>query len=333
MFDIKEYSGVAVFIEQFQGKIALVSLELLGAGRILADKLKVPLAAFLIGSQVSDLAAEIIQSGADIVYVVDKSTLKDYRTASYRQAVEKLVLKYKPEILLLGATTMGRDLGGAVATSLGTGLTADCTELDIDEAARALKQTRPAFGGNIMATIMTKRNRPQMATVRPRVMAARPKDPARQGKIIQEEVLDIDEKVKVLDFICQIKSEAPIEDAEIIVSGGRGMGGAKNFSLLKELADILGGVVASSRKAVDAGWVPASWQIGQTGKTVRPKIYFACGISGAVQHLVGMQGSDVIIAINQDKEAPIFKVATYPIVGDVLQVVPLLTKLFRERQS
>src|SRR3989338_8662063 len=221
---------------------------------------------------------------------------------------------------------MGRDLGGALATKLATGLTADCTGLDIEEGSRNLKQTRPAFGGNIMATIMTKRHRPQMSTVRPRVMRALVPDPSRQGKVIEEKMPAFDMTARVIDFICQVKTDAPLEDAEIIVSGGKGVGGAKNFAILKELAVVVGGLVGPPRKAADAGWVPVIPQVGQPGKPVRPKIYFACGISGAIQHLVGMQTSDVIVAINTDREAPIFRLATYSIVGDLFEIIPRLIK-------
>ncbi|MBI5700503.1 electron transfer flavoprotein subunit alpha/FixB family protein [Candidatus Saganbacteria bacterium] len=331
MSDLDQYRGVSVFIEQSQGKIASVAFELLGEGRKLADKLGVPLYGYLLGDQVLNLATDIIAHGADIVYVVNDPKLKDYLTGAYAQGVLQLVQKYKPEILLLGATTMGRDLGGAVATHLKTGLTADCTALDIEEGSRNLKQTRPAFGGNIMATILTRNNRPQMSTVRPRVMRAIEKDQDRKGQVITEKVNIENILARVVSFACQVKTEAPIEDAEIIVSGGAGVGGSKNFAVLKELADLLGGVIAGSRKAADAGWVPMSLQVGQTGKTVRPKIYFACGISGAIQHLVGMQTSDVIVSINKDKDAPIHKIATYPIVGDLFEVVPMFTKMFKER--
>lgn len=329
--NLDDYRGVAVFVEQSRGQVASVAFELLGEGRKLADKLGVPLAGILLGEEVSPLAAEVIQHGADAVYLIDDPSLKNYTTAAYLAAALGICQKYKPEILLLGATTMGRDLGGALATSLETGLTADCTGLDIEEGSRNLKQTRPAFGGNIMATIMTRRSRPQMSTVRPRVMRARPVDARRTGRIYAEKMPPCELNALVREFVCQIKTEAPLEDAEIIVSGGKGVGGAKNFALLKELADLLGGVVGGSRKAVDAGWLPVSSQVGQTGKTVRPKIYFACGISGAIQHLVGMQTSDVVVAINTDKDAPIFKVATYSIVGDLFAVLPIFIRQFKER--
>jgi electron transfer flavoprotein alpha subunit len=332
MMDLSEYRGVSVFVEQSSGKIAQVSFELLGEGRKLADKLNVPVYAFLLGENVAGLTAELFSYGADKIFLIDDPILKNYRTVSYTQGIVDLVNKYKPEILLMGASTMGRDLAGAVATRLKTGLTADCTQLEIDPETRNLKQTRPAFGGNIMATILTKRHRPQMSTVRPRVMRPLPPDRARTGEVVREK-LNIEENAiptKLIEFICQVKTQAPIEDAEIIVSGGRGMGAAKNFALLKELADLLGGVVGGSRKAVEAGWVPVSSQVGQTGKTVRPKIYFAVGISGAIQHLVGMQGSDVIVAINRDPAAPILKVATHSLVGDLFEIMPKLTRAFKE---
>lgn len=333
--DISQYKGVAVFIEQSGGRPSSVSYELLGEGRRLADKLGVKLSAYLLGQNISNLASDMISSGADNVYIIDSPVLKDYRTKSYTSGLVDLVNKYKPEILLLGATSLGRDLAGAVATSLGTGLTADCTVLEIDETTKNLKQTRPAFGGNIMATIMTKRHRPQMSTVRPRVMHALAKDPKRLGEIISENInlTEDDIETKVIDFLCPIKAEAPIEDAGIIVAAGRGLGAAKNVALIRELADLLGGVVAGSRKCVEAGWLGVSCQVGQTGKTVRPKVYIAIGISGAIQHLVGMQGSDVIIAINKDKDAPIFKAATYGLVGDLFEIVPKLIKTIKEKSA
>ena len=227
---------------------------------------------------------------------------------------------------------MGRDLAGAVATKIETGLTADCTGLDIEENSRNLRQTRPAFGGNIMATILTRNNRPQMSTVRPRVMKSLTKNPEKTAMIVKEEIDLTEESVatKILEFIRQADESAPIEDAQIIVSGGKGMASAANFDMLSRLAHILGGVVAGSRKTVEAGWLPVSSQVGQTGKTVRPKIYFAVGISGAIQHLVGMQGSDIIVAVNKDPNAPIFKLATYGIVGDLFDIIPKLTGKLKE---
>ncbi|NJD91380.1 MAG: electron transfer flavoprotein subunit alpha [Geobacter sp.] len=326
------YSGVWVFIEQTEGEPAKVSWELLGKGRELADTLKVPLSAVVVGDQVEGLCSEAFAYGAEQAYLVDAPVFRHYRTESYLRVMEMLIEKYKPEIILMGATGLGRDLAGAVATSVATGLTADCTGLGID-AKRNLMQTRPAFGGNIMATIMCDKFRPQMATVRPHVMPMAEKQPGKTGTIIRENcpVREEDILVKVLEIISDRKKDnVDVAGAEFIVSGGRGMMGKENFAMLKELADELGGVVGASRSAVDAGWMPQERQVGQTGKTVRPKIYVACGISGAIQHLVGMQDSDVIIAINRDKDAPIFEVATYGIVGDLFQVIPAITNRLRE---
>ena len=326
------YSGVWVFIEQTEGIPAKVSWELLGKGRELADTLAVPLSAVVIGDQVEELCAESFAYGAEQAYLVEAPVFRHYRTESYLRVMELLIEKYKPEIILMGATGLGRDLAGAVATSVATGLTADCTGLGIDDK-RNLMQTRPAFGGNIMATIMCDKYRPQMATVRPHVMPMAEKQPGKTGTIIREScpVREEDILVKVLEIISDKKKDnVDVAGAEFIVSGGRGMMGKENFAMLKELADELGGVVGASRSAVDAGWMPQERQVGQTGKTVRPKIYVACGISGAIQHLVGMQDSDVIIAINRDKDAPIFEVATYGIVGDLFQVIPAITNRLRE---
>ena len=329
---LSAYSGVWVFVEQTEGEPAKVSWELLGKGRELADTLAVPLSAVVIGDGVGNLCAESFAYGADQVYLIDAPVFRHYRTESYLKAVCHLVGQYKPEIILMGATGLGRDLAGAVATAVGTGLTADCTGLSIDDK-RNLMQTRPAFGGNIMATIMCDKFRPQMATVRPHVMPMSEKQPGRSGAIIRETcpVREEDILVKVLEIISDKKKDnVDVAGAEFIVSGGRGMMGKENFAMLKELADELGGVVGASRSAVDAGWMPQDRQVGQTGKTVRPKIYIACGISGAIQHLVGMQDSDVVIAINRDKDAPIFEVATYGIVGDLFQVIPAITGRLRE---
>jgi electron transfer flavoprotein alpha subunit len=247
----------------------------------------------------------------------------------------RLTQKYHPEVMLLGATTMGRDLAGAVATSLQTGLTADCTGLSIDPQSKLLEQTRPAYGGNIMATILCEKSRPQMATVRPRVMPLPERDDTRRGEIVREPLgmTEDDIAVKLVEYLPEAKSEDEVrlEDAHVIVAGGRGLGGAAGFEMLRELADLLGGVVGASRAAVDSGWMPHFFQVGQTGKTVRPKLYFACGISGAIQHLVGMQTSDVIVAINRDPNAPIFQMANYGIVGDVYRIVPSLIKTVKEK--
>ncbi len=332
---LKEYRGVWVFVEQTGGEPAGVSWELLGVGADLARARGEELCAVVIGDKVEHLCHDSFAYGASKAYVIDAPLFHYYRTEPYYRAICYLVRKYRPEIMLIGATGLGRDLAGAVATELQTGLTADCTGLSIDDRGYLL-QTRPAFGGNIMATILTERTRPQMATVRPHVMPPPAKDPSRKGEIVREMVpfQEADIAVKVLEVIDERKAgEVDVAAADIIVSGGRGMRAKENFALLQELADELGGVVGSSRGAVEAGWMPAERQVGQTGKTVRPKLYIACGISGAIQHLVGMQDSDIIVAINSDKSAPIFEVATYGIVGDVLKVVPSLTKRVRELRA
>jgi len=334
---LKEYKGVWVFVEQTDGKPAKVSWELLGVGVDLAKTLGVELCTVVIGDKVEHLCQESFAYGASKAYLMDDPVFHYYRTEPYYKAICQLVCKYKPEIMLLGATGLGRDLAGSVATELRTGLTADCTGLTIDDK-RYLLQTRPAFGGNIMATILTERTRPQMATVRPHVMPMLEKDTSRTGEIISEALAIKEEAiaVKVLEVIDDRKHGAEAVDvaaADVIVSGGRGMHVKDNFSMLQELADELGGVVGCSRGAVEAGFMPMERQVGQTGKTVRPKIYIACGISGAIQHLVGMQDSDVIIAINRDKQAPIFEVATYGIVGDVNEVVPTITNRIKELRA
>lgn len=331
--ELPRYRGVWVFIEQLNGEVAPVSWELMGAGRRLADNLQVDLAGVLMGSGIENIAQEAFAFGADVVYLIDDPVLKDYRTESYTHGVVQLVKKYEPEIMLLGATTMGRDLSGAVYAQLETGLTADCTELSVDEGSRHFMQTRPAFGGNIMATIVCRHHRPQMATVRPRVMPMPQRLEGRQGKIIKEELGLTEDQVitKVIEIIEEKKAAVFLDKAEIIVAGGRGIGGKENFALLEELADTLGGTIGASRAAVEAGWISADYQVGQTGTTVRPKVYFAVGISGAIQHLVGMRTSDVIVAINKDPDAPIFKVATFGVVGDLFQVVPTMTEQFKRQ--
>jgi len=326
--EIREYKGVWVFVEHARGEPAEVSWELLGAGAELARKLGVELCSVVIGDKVERLCQESFAYGASKVYFIDNPVFKIYRTEPYYRAIYYLVDKYKPEILLIGATALGRDLAGAVATKLNTGLTADCTGLAIDDRGFLL-QTRPAFGGNIMATIVTERTRPQMATVRPHVMPLPLKNTSRKGEIVSEFVAIKEEDIgtKVVQVVEDVRQGAECIDlasADVIVSGGRGMRARENFNILQQLADELNGVVGCSRAAVDAGWMPQERQVGQTGKTVRPKIYIACGISGAIQHLAGMQGSDVIIAINQDRDAPIFEVATYGVVGDVFQIVPVI---------
>jgi electron transfer flavoprotein alpha subunit len=322
------YRGVWVFVEQTEGEAAKVSWELMGKGRELADALDVPLSAIVIGHGVELLCHDAFSYGADRAYLVDAPILLHYRTEAYLKAVCHLIEAWKPEIILMGATGLGRDLAGAVATVVATGLTADCTGLHVDDN-RNLLQTRPAFGGNIMATIVCDKFRPQMATVRPHVMPMPARVERKSGEIIAVDCPMREEEVltKVLEIISdKNKDHVDVAGSEFIVSGGRGMMGKENFAMLKELADELGGVVGASRSAVDAGWMPHDRQVGQTGKTVRPKIYIACGISGAIQHLVGMQDSDLIIAINRDKDAPIFEVAHYGIVGDLFQIVPAITR-------
>jgi electron transfer flavoprotein alpha subunit len=332
---LEQFRGVWVFIEQTEGRVATVSWELLGEGAKLAAKLGVELCAVVIGSEVQHLCQESFNHGASKVYIIDSPVFKFYRTKAYLKAFCALLDKYKPEIILMGATGMGRDLAGAVATKVKTGLTADCTGLDIDDK-RNLMQTRPAFGGNIMATIMCDKYRPQMATVRPHVMAMPEVKEGAEGTVITEQCQVSEESIltKVLEIITDTKSDTmDIAGADIIVSGGRGMMNKENFRLLEELAAEIGGTVGASRSAVDAGWMPQTRQVGQTGKTVRPKIYIACGISGAIQHLVGMQDSDFIIAINRDREAPIFEVATYGLVGDLFEIVPAIVAEIRSRKK
>ncbi|WP_227763852.1 electron transfer flavoprotein subunit alpha/FixB family protein [Zhaonella formicivorans] len=331
--ELSEYKDVWVFIEQAQGEVAPVSWELLGVGKKLAEQSGGRLAGVLLGHEVGNLTQEIFDYGAELVYVIDEPVLRDYRTGPYAKGLVDLVQKYKPEIFLMGATTLGRDLSGAVATTLETGLTADCTELSIDPGTRLLLQTRPAFGGNILATIVCKNHRPQMATVRPRVMPMPEKGQVRKGEVIKEKLglKEEDIRTKIIQLVQEKGAAVYLDKAEIIVAGGRGIGSKENFKILEELAGVLGGTLGASRAAVEAGWLGLEYQVGQTGLTVRPKVYFAIGISGAIQHLVGMQTSDVIVAINKDPEAPIFKVATFGIVGDYMEVVPALTEEFRQK--
>ncbi len=329
--DIQDYKGIWVFIEQKNGRVQSVSYELLGKAQELAQKLNTQVSAVLIGNKLEDQLDELIFCGADNIYLVQAPELANFQDEPYTNILVELVKKYKPEILLCGATNIGRSLISRVAINIKAGLTADCTGLDIDPVKKILLQTRPAFGGNIMATIISPNYRPQMATVRHKVFAPLPADKKRKGRIIKESFdprLYVS-RTKLLDIIEEIESTVNLSEADIIVSGGRGMGGAENFKLLEELAHALGAAVGSSRAAVDSGWMPYSHQVGQTGRTVAPKIYFACGISGQIQHLVGMQSSKIIVAINKDPEAPIFKVATYGIIGDLFQIIPALTQAFK----
>ncbi|MBT3260954.1 electron transfer flavoprotein subunit alpha [bacterium] len=329
--DITQYQGVAVYAETRNNELQEVAKELLSEGKKIADQLKISLVALLIGEDVKYLSEECFKYGADKVYVAQDKRLKNYTTSPYTRAVVDFVKEVKPEILLLGATTMGRDLAARAAVRLQTGLTADCTELGVDVAARAFLQTRPAFGGNIMATIVCPDHRPQMATVRPHVMKKVEVADFKKGPVIDLKINyePKDFKVQVVEIIKEVKEQLNLAEADIIVAGGRGVQSADNFKLIKELAHLLGGAVGASRAAVDADWIPHFHQVGQTGKTVQSKIYIACGISGAIQHLAGMQSSDIIIAINKDADAPIFKVADYGIVGDLLEVLPALISEYK----
>jgi len=327
------WSGVWVIIEYINGKIAPVSWELLGEGRKLADAIGCELCGVITGHLVESVIPEAFAYGAEKVYVIDHPELNDYRTEPYADAITGLVTKYQPEIILMGATSMGRDVFPAVATKLQTGLTADCTVLGIDPETKLLQQTRPAFGGNIMATILCRTRRPQMSTVRPRVMAMPERVEGRSGELIREEfsINESDLRTKVLEFVLSDAKSAFLDKAEIIVAVGLGLAAKRNLILAEELAEVLGATLAGSRGAVEAGWLTHDQQVGQSGVTVRPKVYIAIGISGAIQHLVGMETSDFIIAINNDPEASILKVANFGIVGDLFQIVPALTAEFKKR--
>ncbi|MCB2353600.1 electron transfer flavoprotein subunit alpha/FixB family protein [Clostridium estertheticum] len=331
----KEYSGVWVFVEQLEGKLATVTLELIGKAKKLSSSLNLQVSAVLLGDKVESIMSTLFEHGADTVYIIDDPVFHFYRAETYMRAFCYLVEKYKPEILLMGATTTGRDLAGAVATTLKTGLTADCTALDIDLEKRILLASRPAFGGNIMATIVCKNHRPQMATVHPKVMKMPTPEPNRTGIVIKETFTIDEESLKtiVLKIVKDGSENVKLEDAKIIVSGGRGIQNEQVFKLLNELASVLGGVVSGSRGAVEKDLIDHNRQVGQTGKTVSPKLYFAIGISGAVQHTVGLQGSEIIVAINTDAECPMMKMATYSIVGDALTILPKLIKVFKESLS
>jgi len=337
-----------VLIEQNNGIMHPVAGELLGVAQRLtmeiADELEAAneeavVEGVLVGHGVEDLAAEAVAYGAKRVYVVDAPPFGSYLNRPYTEALTTLVRKYQPEVFLIGATTLGRDLAGAVATSLKTGLTADCTRLEMGIARKNPKKvllaTRPAFGGNVIATIVCDTRQPQMATVRPRVFDMPPRDMKAQGEILPEEIQITPEMLaaEVLEFIADEKASVNLEYADVIVSGGKGLGNPEGFKLIKELADELGGVVGASRASVDGGWISYAHQVGQTGKTVRPKLYIAAGISGAIQHKVGMQGSDFILAINTDPDAPIFEVATVGIVGDLYQVIPAMIEQIRARKG
>lgn len=324
--DLSGFKGVWVFAEQRERKIMPTTFELLTAGRKLADDLGESLSVVLLGNEIEKKVDELKRYPVDKIYLVSHPFLGDYRTIFYTKAFVDLVKKFKPEIILLAATSIGRDLAPRVAARLGTGLTADCTSLSIDSGKRCLVQIRPAFGGNIMASIITPYHRPQMATVRPKVIKKMSPQGPSQPEVMrfQPELSGEDGLVRIVDRIREEAEVKDLQEAEIIVSGGRGLGKPEHFSLIRRLADLLGGAVGASRAVVDAGWIPSYHQVGQTGKTVQPKLYIACGISGAIQHQVGMRNSDVIIAINKDPEAPIFNIATYGIVEDLHKFLPLL---------
>ena len=352
--DLSAYHGVWVFAEQRQGELNPVVIELLGEGKKLADELNTELCGVLVGSEVEGLTQELISYGADKVYLIDDPLLKDFTTDGYTKVITDAINTYMPEIVLYGATHIGRDLAPRIAARANAGLTADCTHLDIDVAKykeflaessnldpatlkldeddKNLKMTRPAFGGNLMATIVCRTTRPQMSTVRPGVMDKAVKDESRTGEVIKVDyALSADDiHTKIIEIVKTAKDQVSLTDADIIVSGGAGLGSADGFKLIQEFADTVGGVVGASRAAVDSGWIDHSHQVGQTGTTVKPKIYFACGISGAIQHLAGMQNSDTIIAINKNEIAPIFEVADYGIVGDLYKVIPLIIEAWKE---
>ena len=329
--DIKDYKGVFVFVEQAENKINGVAYELIGEGKTLAETLKTKVTAVLLGANLGGLDKKLASYGADRVIVVDDPALETYMTEPYAKVLAEVVASYKPEIVLFGATAIGRDLAPRLSARVHTGLTADCTSLAIQEETNNLMMTRPAFGGNIMATILCPEHRPQMATVRPGVMKRITPVEGAACEVEEFKVAGLAESknVEILDIIKKISEKMDIMDANILVSGGRGMGGPENFHILEELADALGGTISASRASVDAGWQPKDRQVGQTGKTVRPNLYIACGISGAIQHLGGMEESELIVAINKDASAPIFDVADFGIVGDVHKVIPLFTEIVK----
>lgn len=322
--DLSAYHGVWVFAEQREGKLQQVAVELLGEGKKLAKEVGCDLSAVLCGENVDGLVDELFAYGADKVYYANAPELKQYTTDAYTKTIFEAIEEYKPEIVLLGATHIGRDLGPCLAVRCNTGLTADCTKLEINPETKGIMQTRPAFGGNLMATIVCPNHRPQMSTVRPGVMEKAAKEEGRKGELVKLNVTFAanDIRTKVLEVVKSAKEMVSLTDAEVIVSGGMGLGKAEGFELLQKLADKLNGTVAASRAAVDAGWIDHAYQVGQTGTTVKPKIYFACGISGAIQHVAGMQNSGLIVAINTNENAPIFDIADIGIVGDIYKVIP-----------
>ncbi|MGM0509870.1 MAG: FAD-binding protein [Thermoplasmatota archaeon] len=335
--DFSEYEGVWVFAEQHQGELRPTGPQLLGKGRELADDLGEELCAVLIGHDVGDLVDELASYGAEKVYVIDDEVFENYTTEAYTTALTTLISKYKPSVFIYGATHLGRDLAPSVAGHLGLGLTADCTGLSIEEVEgnKVLQQTRPAFGGNVMADIICPNTRPQMATVRPHVMHPMEPDENREAELIEEHVkVDKDAiKTEVLEVLePEETGEISVEEADIVVSGGRGVGGEEDFKILQELADVLGGTVGCSRPIVEEDVMPKSKQVGQSGKTISPELYFVCGVSGAIQHKVGIRGSEYIIAVNKDPNAPIFDMADFGIVGDLKEVLPLLTEKLKVKK-
>jgi electron transfer flavoprotein alpha subunit len=331
--DTTLYKGVAVYAEQRDGKIAKVALQLLGKARDLAEDLGVEVYAYLLGSGIKPLAQELIAYGADKVYIADDPKLKHFQTGPYTKVIVDMIKQSMPEIVLYGASFLGRDLAPRVAQRITTGLTADCTELTIDKKDRLLQQTRPAFGGNIMATIQTPNHRPQMATVRPGIMEQRQKDAARQGQVVEVAagLSESDIWTKILDVVKEQKAHVNLEEAKIIVSGGRGVGSQEGFKVIRDLAEVLGAEIGGSRVAVEKDWIDQAHQVGQTGKSVRPELYIACGISGSIQHRAGMSTSKLIVAINKDPNAQIFGVADFGIVGDLHEILPMMTEEIKAR--
>ena len=343
--NIQDYKGVYIFAEQVDGKLSGIAFELLGKANELAKDLDTDVTAVVIGSGIKDLADQLAEYGADKVIVIDDPECKEYRTEPYAHALASAINEFKPEIMLVGATPIGRDLGPRVSARVATGLTADCTSLDIgdfplqpipgkedEQLHKQLLMTRPAFGGNTIATIACPDFRPQMATVRPGVMQKAERVEGRKAEIVEFNpgFTPNDKYVEILEVVKAVSNVADIMDAKILVSGGRGVGSAENFKLLEDLAEALGGTVSCSRAVVDAGWKSKDLQVGQTGKTVRPHVYFAIGISGAIQHVAGMEESDIIVAINKDETAPIFDVADYGVVGDLNKILPILTQKIKE---
>ena len=346
MNNLEAYKGVFIFAQQVDNVISNIAYELIGKGKELAKDLGVEVTAVLVGSDVKGLADQLAEYGADKVIVVDDPELKEYRTEPYTHAIASVIKEFKPEIFLIGATAIGRDLGPRVCARIHTGLTADCTKLDIGDFPmnpvpgretkhNQLLMTRPAFGGNTIATIACPDFRPQMATVRPGVMQKAPKEAGKKAVVTEFNpgFTKNNKYVDILEVVKAVSNTVDIMDAKILVSGGRGVGSPENFKILDDLAEAIGGTVSFSRAVVDAGWKPKDLQVGQTGKTVRPNVYFAIGISGAIQHLAGMEESDIIVAINKDESAPIFDVADYGVVGDLNKIVPMLTEKIKEAKA